>query len=224
MRPSLAFASSLLLVSTSCAVGQAPAPSTFTLGVRVESDPGVPVAGARVAREANVVATTSADGRAHFEVTGADGDSIDAHVTCPDGFASPDRPLTFKLARLAQPARVVEIDVRCPPTERRVVVAVKAENGPYLPVKYLDKVVARTDASGAAHFTLSAPSGVELLVALDTSERKDLKPETPSRPFRVGQRDEIFLFDQKFEVEKKKKGPPPKKREIAKCLSCGKDA
>lgn len=210
-------------LSTSCAVGQPVAPSTFTLGVHVESDPGVPLAGASVARGANVVATTSAEGRARFDVVGSDGQTIDAQVTCPEGYASPPKPLTFKLARLAEPGRVVEIDVRCPPTARRVIVAVKAENGPYLPVKYLDKVVARTDASGAAHFALSAPSGAQLQVLLDTSDRKDLKPEMPSRPFTVGRQDDIFLFDQKFEVEKKKK-PPPKKRDIAKCLSCDKDA
>jgi hypothetical protein len=198
-------------------------PTTFTLGVHVESDPGVPVTGASVVRGAKQVAATGPDGRARFDVLGADGDVVEAQIACPEGFSSPSKALSFRLARLAEPKRVVEIDVRCPPTERRVVVAVKAENGAYLPVKYLDKVVARTDASGAAHFALVAPPGAQFQVVLDTSERKDLKPETPSRPFTVGRHDEIFLFDQRFEVEKKR--PPPIKRpEVAKCLTCGKDA
>ena len=38
---------------------------------------------------------------------------------------------------------------------------------------------------------------------LDTSERKDIKPPNPAKVFVVAQQDDILLFDQKFEVEKK---------------------
>ena len=90
----------------------------------------------------------------------------------------------------------------CPPTLRRVVVAVKAENGPNLPVVYLNKVITRTDVSGAAHFALEVAPGAQFQVTLDTGENTKLKPPSPSKPFTVPQHDDILVFDQKFEVEK----------------------
>jgi hypothetical protein len=93
---------------------------------------------------------------------------------------------------------------------RRVVVAVRAENGPNLPVMYLDRAVTRTDAGGAASFALEVPPGSQFTVALNTIERKDIKPISPSKLFVVGQQDDVFLFDQKFDVEKRKSAPPPK--------------
>jgi hypothetical protein len=85
---------------------------------------------------------------------------------------------------------------------RSVVVAVKSENGPNLPVMYLNRPVARTDAAGAAHFLLQMAPGAQFVVTLDTSENAKLKPANPSKPFTVGQNDDIFVFEQKFETEK----------------------
>ena len=110
--------------------------------------------------------------------------------------------------------------VACPPTTRQVVVAVKAENGANLPVLYLGKVITHTDDSGAAHFALQAAPGEQFQVTLDTSgkEGEKLKPLSPSKPFTVGTGDEIFVFDQKFDVEKKK--VIVHKTKLAKCLGC----
>jgi hypothetical protein len=87
---------------------------------------------------------------------------------------------------------------------RKVVIAVRADNGGGLPVLYLGKQVTRTDASGAAHFALEVPPGAQFSVGLDTSDRRDLKPQSPSKPFTVGQHDDVMIFDQRFEVEKKR--------------------
>jgi hypothetical protein len=64
--------------------------------------------------------------------------------------------------------------------------------------------VTRTDAGGAASFALEVPPGSQFTVALNTIERRDIKPISPSKLFVVGQQDDIFLFDQKFDVEKPK--------------------
>jgi hypothetical protein len=69
---------------------------------------------------------------------------------------------------------------------------------------YLDKPVTRTDAAGAASFALEVPPGSQFTVALSTAERKDIKPINPSKLFVVSAQDDVFLFDQKFDVEKKK--------------------
>ena len=59
---------------------------------------------------------------------------------------------------------------------RRVVVAVRAENGPNLPVTYLGRAVGRTDASGAAHVLLAMHPGDQFSLGLDTSGNKRIPP------------------------------------------------
>jgi len=210
MRPAMArslVASFLVLAGAGC--GEPPPPQPFVVAVRVESDRGVPVAGANVTRGDRPLGTTGADGLATLKIAGAEGETAEVTVACPEGFQSPPKPASIRLTRLAEKSKVPEYSVACPPLTRRVVVAIRADNGPNLPVVYLDKTVTRTDASGAASFALEMPPGSQFTVALNTSERKDIKPINPSRLFVVTGRDEIFLFDQKFDVEKKKPPPPP---------------
>ena len=62
----------------------------------------------------------------------------------------------------------------------------------------------RTDSAGAASFALEVPAGAQFIVSLNTNERKDLKPLNPAKLFVVSQQDDVFLFDQRFDVEKKR--------------------
>jgi hypothetical protein len=197
----------LLLVPPSCA--ERPPPDPFQISIRVESDPGKAIAGATVTRANRILGTTSADGRVTLKIGGVEGEITDVNVTCPEGFQTPPRPINIKLTRLAEKTKIPEYAVQCPPSMRRVVVAVRAENGPHLPVIYLDKPVTRTDASGAASFALEVPPGSQFTVALSTAERKDIKPINPSKLFVVNSIDDVFLFDQRFDVEKKKVSAPP---------------
>lgn len=187
-----------------------PPPPPFSMFVRVEGDPGQAVPGAVVARSNKVLGTTGADGRAMLTVSGAEGETFDVTVSCPEGFTSPPRPVGVRLTRFADRTRIPEYAVACPPRLRRVVVAVRAENGPHLPVLYLNRAVARTDASGAAHVALDVPPGAQFQLTLDTTESPRLKPPSPSRPFTVGGRDDILLFEQKFDVERPRAVPVPR--------------
>jgi len=196
-----------------------PPPPPFTVAFAVEGDPGHPISGATVSRNDKTVATTGADGRAEMTLNGADGETIDANVKCPLGHTSPVRPISIRLARMRD-GRAPVFKVTCPPTSRHVVVAVKAENGANLPVVYLGKVITHTDASGAAHFAVEAPPGGQFQVMLDTTENKKLSPASPSRPFTVGTVDDIFVFEQKFDVEKTKKHHQAKTK-LPTCLGCG---
>jgi len=54
-----------------------------------------------------------------------------------------------------------------------------------------------------ASFALEVPPGSQFTVALSTAERKDMKPVSPSKVFVVLQQDDVFLFDQKFDVLEK---------------------
>ena len=171
--------------------------------MKVEADPGNPLAGAAVSRNGKELGTTNAEGRAMLKMPGIEGEIVDVLVACPEGYAAPKGALSIRLTRLADKTKVPEYSVSCPPNVRRVVVAVRAENGPNLPVMYLQKPIATTDESGAAHFALEVPPGAQFQVQLDTSGRKDLKPPSPGKVFVVAQQDDILLFDQRFEVERK---------------------
>ena len=179
------------------------------ISVRVESDPGKAVSGASISRANRPLGTTAEDGRASLKIAGVEGEITDVMVTCPEGFQTPTKPLSIRLTRLAEKTKVPEYAVACPPAMRRVVVAVRAENGPNLPVMYLDRPVTRTDSAGAASFALEVPPGSQFTVALNTAERKDIKPISPSKLFVVNAQDDVFLFDQRFDVEKKKPPPAP---------------
>jgi hypothetical protein len=198
-----------------------PPPPPFRVAVLVEGDPGNPIAGASIQQSSKVLATTGPDGRAQLTFHGADGDQVDTNVRCPDGFTSPQKPLSVRISRLADGSRAPEFRVSCPPSMRHVVVAIRTDNGANLPVTYLGKQVAKTDASGAAHVAIDLPPGTGFVIGLDTTDATKIKPQMPSKPFTVGQSDDIFMWEQKFDVEKKKF--VAQKTAVAKCLTCGKD-
>jgi hypothetical protein len=195
-------AAALALALASCKDLDPPPPPPFQLFVRTESDPGHPLAGATIARNNKPLGTTGPDGRAMLTLTGVEGETTDLVIKCPDTFTSPPRPTSVRLTRFADRSKVPEYTVMCPPMLRRVVIAVKADNGPNLPVVYLNKVITRTDLSGAAHFALEVAPNTQFQVTLDTSEQSRLKPVSPTRPFTVPAHDDILVFDQKFDLEK----------------------
>lgn len=207
-RPLLAaFVGAFAIAGSGCKDLEPPPPPPFQIFIRVESDPGKPVVGATVMRNNKLLATTNQDGRGMLTLTGAEGETTDVVVKCPDAFTSPSKPTSIRLTRFADKTKIPEYTVSCPPMLRRVVVAVKADNGANLPVVYLNRVITRTDLSGAAHFALEVAPGAQFQVQLDTQEQPRLKPPNPSKPFTVGSHDEILLWEQKFELEKQKAAP-----------------
>lgn len=204
MRVSLSAAAPFLLAAVAgCGSFDAPPPpAPYKAAIVVHGDPGRPVEGATVTLGDAKPLLTNAEGRVELVLRGAEGDVREAKVQCPPGHQAIQGSVRVRLTRLAG-TQIPEYQLACPPLRRSVVVAVRAENGPYLPVKYLNQVVATTDEMGAAHFRLEIEPG-SFSVALDTSERQDLKPPSPAKIMTVGQEDDILVFDQKFEVKKKK--------------------
>ncbi|MFO0677805.1 MAG: hypothetical protein U0169_14810 [Polyangiaceae bacterium] len=183
------------------------------MNVRVESDPGVPLRGAEIVYAGKTIATTGEAGLAKLRLTGKDGESFDVNVQCPTGFASPSKALTVTLRRLVDPGKTPEFSAECRPTTRTVVVLVRAENGPNLPVLYLNREVARTDASGAAHVLMKMNADEQFDLRIGTTEKgsEGLRPQNPVATFRVAQRDEVFVFDARFAVDAPKvHGPAPR--------------
>lgn len=207
--------------STGCAPPERNAAKPFPFQIVVEGDPGRPIAAAKVLRDAKEIASTNEKGSAKLALTGADGDVIDVDVKCPDAYRSPTKPISIRLARVSSD-KTPEVRVACPPTTRRVVIAVRADRGPNLPVRYLDQVVARTDASGAATFAIDVAAGAQFSVALDTTEAgaERLRPQNPSRPFVANGDEGLVLMDQRFTLEKKPVVAAKPKPKIL-CLTCG---
>jgi hypothetical protein len=201
----LAAASALACGAWALSGCEDPPPPPFEVVVRVESDvnkalPNVPVFGGGKQR-----GVTGPDGSYKLKLGGADGDAIDLKVECPPGTRSDPSNATKLVIRRLEGGKATEYPTFCRPAHRLVVLGMRVENGANLPIKYLDKVVARTDAAGAAHFALVAAPGDDVRLVVDTSEAPMLKPASPELHFRVVDTDTVTALETRFAVEKKAK-------------------
>jgi hypothetical protein len=183
-----------------CKAFEAPTPPPQEIVVRVDSDPDRPVQGAELFFNGKVVAVTDAGGVGKIRLEGRDGETFDIVVKCPAGFQSPTQPTQVVLKRLTDTSRTPQYAIRCPPTLRTVVVAVRADEGPNLPVMYLGREVGRTDSAGAAHVLLQLKPDEQFDLMLSTAEKGNelLQPQNPSSSFFVQGRDEVFTMTHKF--------------------------
>lgn len=191
-----------ILPIVGCKSIEAPPPPPQVISVRVTSDPGRPVIDAALLFDGKKVAMTGADGVGVIKLVGKDGETFRVSVSCPEGFESPAQPVQVMLKRLTDTTKTPEYAVSCPPKTRSVVVAVRAEGGANLPVMYLGREVARTDGSGSAHVMLKLEPGEQFALTLATGDDKLVRPQSPVASFAVGNRDDVVLFDQKFERPK----------------------
>jgi hypothetical protein len=210
-RVARAFLLSIALIGTGCSRAR---PSTsYEVVVRVTSEAADPVGGAKIMLRDAVIGTTRETGLAKLLMQGREGDVVPLSIACPHGFRSPAKSLDVPLRHLAEPGKPPEFSASCTPLKRSVVVAVRADNGPNLPVVYLGEEVARTDASGAAHVLLNLTPGDEFELSLDTSDASAfrLRPQKPSARFTAKGDDEILTFNVAFKVEPEKHGPHARK-------------
>ena len=202
--------SALLLVAalSGCAPKVRP---TYRVVVHVESDPGVPLAGVNFSSAGLTLGQSNAAGEFSTELQGDPGDVVPIDLQCPEGHRSPAEPLSVLLRRIEERDQVPEFQVKCPPATRQLVIAVRANNGVDLPLRYLGQEIARTSANGAAHAVLRAAPGDTLTFTLDTSAPRDAKlmPQQPELKVTVPERDDVVLFDQPF-IKPKPKPKPPK--------------
>ena len=215
-RPSLlSLAGAALLLTLTACTKERPK-HRYEFLVRVESDPGRMLAGATVLHGDSRVGVSNKDGIVKLSARGKEGDTLSFRIDCPKGHKSPTKPLSVVLRKTSEREKRPEYSASCLPTMRTVVVAVRAEDGPNLPVRYLDREVGRTDKSGAAHVLLKAAPNDSLELTLDTSRAPQLTPKNPTARFQTSHQDEVFVFNQAFTVEKpkvqksapKKSGPP----------------
>jgi hypothetical protein len=193
-----------LIALVSCA--QEAAVDEYELSIRIESDPGRPLAGATLIGAGAFQTVSDVTGTVRMRVLGEQGQRLRFQIRCPYGHRSPEQPLELTLTRLGAEAPPPEYRVRCAPELRSVVIAVRAQHGPGLPVTYLGREVARTDRSGAAHVVMQLPPREPFELSLDTSSEPRLKPQNPSQRLAPPDTDAVLLFDETFVVD----APPPR--------------
>jgi hypothetical protein len=191
-----------IVVPLALACGESAFAPSYPILVRVESDPGVPLAGAGLSTDGRLLATSDERGLIAANLRGSLGDLVAVAILCPPGYRGPSEPLSVQLAA---PGTLPEQHARCSPLTRSLVIAVRATNGPDLPLRYLGQEIARTDANGAAHALLHAAPGEALMLTLDTSANTQLTPQQPELIVSVPERDELIVFDQAFTRPKQKR-------------------
>lgn len=196
----------VLTAAAGCDFFRAEPPAPYPVVIIVESDPGVPLAQVPITNAGKKVAKTNEKGHATMNLKGAEGTTMTFGIDCPPAYDSP-KPVPIELRRIADKSLRPEYKVFCPPKLRTVVVAVRADRGPNLPVVYLGQEVARTDASGAAHVSLQLPPAQTFQLMLKTSDGDEesarLRPQDPVATFQLKNRDEVMAFNQAFTVERK---------------------
>jgi hypothetical protein len=180
----------------------------FEFVVSVSSDPGKGVPGVELTLAGHAPLRTDAAGRAKLAASGHQGDSVTVQIKCPAGFEEPGQPLAITLYRLSDRATPPVYDVRCVPTHRRVVAAIKAPKGIGVPIVHRGKVLTNVDSAGAAHVAIDAKPGEQVELTLDTTPEyaANLRPRSPTLTFVVPAHDDIVLLEQEFSIE----APPPK--------------
>jgi hypothetical protein len=199
---SLLLAPIALLVFGSCKEFKNKPKPAFPVELHVENDDGRPLGDVPIQVNGKPSGASDAKGVARYQTDDPDGTQLTLEASCPaDAFPIP--PFTAKVLRTPE-NKPLEYKLTCKSKKRSVVVSIRAENGPDLPVKYLDQVVAKTDRSGAAHVAFMLNVGDSFALSLDTSQNEKLKPREALQRFVVDTRDEMKFFNFKFDTEKKK--------------------
>jgi len=178
----------------------------FDVAFVVESDPGVRLRGASIFVDGKSMGETDSNGLVRAQIHSEPDRSLRIDHHCPAGHADPSEPKRLRLRKFegfteSAPAPM-EITLRCPPTRRLAVFVVRAKNGPDLPVLLDGEMVTRTNATGVAHLSSWAAAGTQYSIRLDTDGQPRLVPPSPTRTFTLPDADEIFVFNQSFEIEK----------------------
>jgi hypothetical protein len=175
-------------------------PSAFPVTVVTRESGQQPLAGVRLFRGKTEVGTSDANGYVTLDLKGAEGSTVSLSVRCPEDFASPEKPITVGLRKMTAGSPRPLFDAECVPVSRSIVVGVRAENGPNLPIVRLNRTIGRTDAFGFAHLLVQAAPEEQVTLTLDTSANSALKPASPALTFVAQDRNEMVLLDHKFTI------------------------
>lgn len=191
-----------------CGGTSADAGKSFHVVLTATSDDGDPLGGVNFATRTTTIGTSDPKGTVLVDMRGLEGQSLAVTATCPNGFVSPEQPLTLKLTEVRRVSQdgpsKLGVDVVCTRKLREIVLVVRSTNAPSLPVDVGGRTVATTDGAGTAHVRIQLDRDVRTLpVSLGTNDTPNLRPQNPSRVYDLDGRDAILLFEQSFALERK---------------------
>jgi hypothetical protein len=198
------------LLALACSEEAEPPPRyPFTFATHADGDP---LPAVQVLVNEQPVGTTNAEGLLRVDLTGPPGAQVRVQAVCPAGHRDAEGAQVHNLRRVqaidpAVSARGIEVSFGCPPEHRSGVVVVRTHDQVGVPVMLDGREVARTDESGAAHVQVAMAPGTIFQVRLDTQHNAMLRPTSPSQSFTLPDHDEVFVYDQHFDVEE-----PPRRR------------
>ena len=201
-------------VAGACA-SEPPPPTRFPITFRAHA--GEPLPGVEISMAGGkTLGVTGPGGDLMVTLAGKEGTTVPFRVVCPDGYRPPREMPALTLRRFTgldpqAAARGVEVTIECLPAERIAALVLKTGQ-PDLPVLAQGREVARTDAAGVAHAMVSLPPNSTFRVVLDTSEKPTLRPQHPATTFTLADADDIFLVDQRFEVDEPEPVAKPVKK------------
>ena len=184
------------------------APYALTLAATGEEHE--PLAGVRVFDADALLGATEETGSLELQLQGREGDRVPLRIECPESFRSPPQPLVVGLWQPSPGSPDPTFEVECVPLVHSYVVGIAAENGAHLPISYLNEPLAETDDFGVAHVLVRAPSQEQVSLTVDTSDRPELRPQSPSLAFVAGESSELVLLQVKFVAPR-----PPRTRRVA---------
>ena len=190
--------------------------TTFPIALTAATDDGEPLADVEFSlAEGALTGKTDQNGLLQLTVDRPEGTVLPVKATCPEGYdeAPSLSPLTLRSFQPLQGATAdIRLSIECTPSYRTVAVLVRAPDIGDLPILVNEIEKTRTDASGAAHLVAPLPARTSFRVTIDTTSRPDIRPISPSRAFTVPESDEIFVFDQVFQVPEPEPEPEVERR------------
>lgn len=208
----LALALALVVLFSGAGCKEELPPPVFRVTFTAVSD-GDPLAGVAIVADGVAQGETDVNGELGVQITGREGQSVTVNAECPEGYRAPEQiPLlmlrSFQAIDARAAARGIEMTITCPPAERLAAFVVRTLDQddqaiPDLPITIRGEEVARTDASGVAHFHFKMRPATTLRISLDTSARDDVRPQNPGNTFTIPDQDEVFIMDQHFEVKRR---------------------
>ncbi len=160
-----------------------------------------------VLASSDVVGRSDPQGLVKVNLAGKEGDSVELEVRCPPPLKSPEEKLVIR--KLSISGGAAEHAVKCEETRRTLVVVVRAENGPNLPILHLGREIGRTDQAGAATVKIDVDvhERVELTLSTAGDDLVGVHPQNPVAAFEPSSQDEVRELAVTFTRDAKKKPP-----------------
>ena len=203
-----------------CSDAEQPSSEEYLLTVHAEDDSGAPLGGVRLESHGKASPPTDSLGNLRTKINGWEGEEKSFQVLCPPGYRSNKKATRLRLRTLralgaSSPSKVVEHELRCHPTHRKVVVAIRTEGLSSAPVLGVvegsqARILTHTKQirggpQSVAHAVMLATPESTLGIRIDTSSFPRIIPQHPVAHFDVGNKDAFFVLEQSFKRASRKK-------------------